>query len=81
MEYQMKTGSHFANAETSERLQHVLVVLGDGLEHTTYEILHQAQVCAVNSIIHELRKNGFDIPKAKRRADRYYYKLQKGTEQ
>ncbi len=71
----MRTTSHAANVENSPRLQRVLAVLNDCQEHTTYEILHQAQVCAVNSIIHELRRNGYAIPKAKRHNGRFHYQL------
>lgn len=75
----MKT-MHAASITSSERLQRVLAVLEDGEEHTTYEILHQAQVCAVNSIVAELRTNGYHID-CRRRADRFYYQLVKGTKQ
>ena len=67
--------THAANAENSPRLQRVLAVLKDGLEHSTYEILHKAQVCAVNTDIHELRQNGYDIPPATRHNGRFYYQL------
>jgi hypothetical protein len=64
-----------AKLETSDRLRRVARVLADGCEHTTYEIVHAAQVCAVNSIIAELRANGLRIACA-RRADRWYYRLE-----
>lgn len=70
----MRTAMHSAKLDASPRLRRVLDVLGDGQEHTTYEILHQAQVCAVNSIVAELRCNGYDIVCA-RRKDRFYYQL------
>lgn len=73
----MKT-MHAASEKNSERLQRVMKVLKDGEEHTTYEILHQAQVCAVNSIVAELRVNGHAIT-CQRRKDRFYYQLKKGT--
>ena len=75
----MKT-MHAASVSSSKRLQRVLAVLEDGLEHTTYEIVHQAQVCAVNSIVAELRVNGLNI-RCQRRRDRFYYQIQKGTVQ
>jgi hypothetical protein len=68
---------HAARLEHSERLRRVLAVLADGREHTTYEIVHAAQVCAVNSIIAELRANGRRIHCA-RRADRWYYRMECG---
>ncbi len=52
---------HFARIETSERLQKVLAVLKDYRPRTTREIIHEADVCAVNSIISEIRANGFQI--------------------
>lgn len=69
---------HAAALGSSPRLRRVLDVLGDGLEHSTYEVLHRAQVCAVNSIVSELRANGCEIS-CRRRADRFYYRLEKGT--
>jgi hypothetical protein len=50
-----------ANLSTSPRLQRVAGLLEDGLEHSTMEIVQAAQVCAVNSIIAELRANGLVI--------------------
>ncbi len=67
---------HAARLEKSPRLQRVLEVLSDGQAHTTYEIVQQAQVCAVNSIVAELRQNGYSID-CRRRADRFYYQLMK----
>ena len=64
-----------ARLAKSERLQRVLRVLADGQEHSTYEIVHAAQVCAVNSIVAELRDNGFKIACA-RRGDRWFYRLE-----
>ena len=52
---------HYANIATSPRLQRVLSALADGAEHTTREIITKADVCAVNTVISELRSNGFDI--------------------
>lgn len=50
-----------ASIETSQRLQRVLWLLLDERWHTTREIIELAQVCAVNSIIAELRANGVEI--------------------
>ena len=49
---------HAARLNHSERLQSVLAVLADGEEHSTLDIIHEAGVCAVNSIVAELRANG-----------------------
>lgn len=55
--------SHYAKIEDSERLQRVQGLLSDGCWHGTREIRDIADVCAVNTIIHELRCNGYDIIK------------------
>lgn len=51
-----------ADWRESPRLQRVLAALrrADG-ELTTREIVVEADVCAVNSCVAELRDNGFDI--------------------
>ena len=49
---------HAARLTQSPRLQRVADLLADGREHTTMEIVQAAQVCAVNSIVAELRANG-----------------------
>ncbi len=54
------TGSiHYARYIKSERLQRLLQFLLDGEKHTTMEIIQGAGVCAVNSAVCELRRNGF----------------------
>jgi hypothetical protein len=52
---------HAANIESSKRLQRVDTLLSDLRPRSTLEIVQQAQVCAVNSIISELRRNGRQI--------------------
>lgn len=52
---------HYARAEHSRRLQRVLGVLSDRRWHTTREIIRLGQVCAVNTIVSELRRNGFVV--------------------
>ena len=49
--------------ERSERLQKVAIFLSDGKPHSTRDIIKKCDVCAVSTIIDELRepKNGFDI--------------------
>ena len=53
--------SHAASIANSPRLQRVADLLADGNEHTTMEIIQSAGVCAVNSIVDELRDNGYTI--------------------
>lgn len=50
-----------ASLKRSARLKRVDELLADGKEHTTMDIVNKAQVCAVNSIISELRANGRQI--------------------
>jgi hypothetical protein len=66
---------NYANIEKSLRLQKVITVLKDKKWHSTMNIIKRADVCAVNSIITELRLNGFDI-KCKREANKWLYQLQ-----
>lgn len=51
---------HFARLESSDRLQRVLRVLETGPK-TTLQIIQEAGVCAVNSIVSELRANKYNI--------------------
>ena len=67
---------HSANIDKSERLQRVLGLLWDGKFHTTREIIRRANVCAVNSIVAELRANGFKI-ECHRERNKWYYKCVK----
>ena len=52
---------HAASLGRSPRLQRVHALLRDGSEHSTLEIISAARVCAVNSIVAELRANGLHI--------------------
>lgn len=65
-----------AQIDKSDRLQKVAKLLGRGGEYTTMEIIQKAGVCAVNSIISELRQNGYDIS-CERRADKWFYRMKK----
>ena len=47
-----------AKLANSSRLKRVHDFLADGKEHTTLDIIDNTRVCAVNSIIGELRVNG-----------------------
>ena len=50
-----------AHPATSPRLRRVLLLLGDRQWHTTRDIVRDADVCAVNSCIAELRAQGATI--------------------
>jgi len=52
---------HAATLEGSKRLQRVAYMLSDYREYTTRQIVKQADVCAVNTIVQELRENGLNI--------------------
>ncbi len=52
---------HAARIEESDRLRRVLGLLSDGNWHGTWDISQAAKVCAVNTIITELRANGIRI--------------------
>lgn len=66
---------HAANIEKSDRLARVADLLAQGGEYSTLDIIKQANVCAVNSIISELRQNGYEIH-CERRGERWFYKLE-----
>ena len=68
-----------ANIEKSARLGRVLDLLSQGGEFTTLDIIKQAGVCAVNSIVAELRCNGYEI-NCQRRGDKWFYRLEKQHE-
>lgn len=63
---------HHARIQASPRLQRVAAVLADGRAHSTLDIVQAAHVCAVNSIIAELRANGWHIA-CTRRGDVWWY--------
>lgn len=52
---------HAARLDSSARLQRVHELLADGGEHSTLDIVRGAGVCAVNSIVSELRHAGAEI--------------------
>lgn len=62
-----------ASLKNSERLQRVAQFLDDGRERSTMEIIQECNVCAVNSIIAELRDNGLIIH-CRREGDSWYYR-------
>lgn len=65
----------FAKLKSSKRLQRVLAVLADGQEHSTRDIVHAADVCAVNSIIAELRANGVSIACKRKSRNIFIYRV------
>lgn len=64
---------HAAKLENSDRLARVDALLKSGNEYSTLEIVVGANVCAVNSIVAELRANGQDI-RCVRRGNTWYYR-------
>lgn len=67
---------NFAHLEKSKRLQRVRYLLLDGKQHSTMDIIQNACVCAVNSIVSELRANGVDIS-CQRKGDVWFYQLRR----
>lgn len=65
---------HYARIDQSPRLQRVAALLADGCARTTLDIVQCAGVCAVNSIVAELRANGWPID-CRRRGDTWWYQL------
>lgn len=63
-----------ANPHKSERLKRVIRLLKKRREFSTLDIIQRANVCAVNSIIAELRQAGHKIT-CQRRGDRWFYRL------
>lgn len=49
---------HAARLASSARLQRVHALLVDGAEHSTLDIVREAEVCAVNAAVAELRAQG-----------------------
>lgn len=66
---------HSANVETSSRLQAVHNVLKDGKSHSTLDLIRESGMCAINSIISELRRNGIGV-KCERDGRIYRYSLE-----
>ena len=64
-----------ARIDKSPRLQRVLGLLYGGKWHSTMDIIQSAKVCAVNSIVSELRDNGYKID-CKRNGDKWLYRLE-----
>ena len=64
-----------ASLERSDRLSRVHELLLQGGEFSTLDIIKQANVCAVNSIVSELRQNGYDIS-CERRGEKWFYRME-----
>lgn len=56
---------HYATLKKSKRLQKVYNYLLDYLPHSTYDIIKNTGVCAVNSAIAELRENCIPVGPAR----------------
>lgn len=69
---------HAARIDHSARLQRVAALLADGRRHSTLDIVLGAEVCAVNSIIAELRVNGLHI-RCRREGDVWWYQLEENS--
>ena len=65
---------NFADATKSKRLQDVLKVLKDKKRHSTLELIQTTGRCAINSIVAEIRQNGYKV-ECKREGNAWYYKL------
>lgn len=52
---------HAARLGTSPRLRAVRDALADGAERSTLDLVHETGVLAINSVVSELRANGFTI--------------------
>jgi hypothetical protein len=64
-----------AKLERSPRLQRVDALLADGREYSTREIVVACDVCAVNSIVAELRANGREITTRWHKGNCYYRRV------
>jgi len=62
-----------ARLAKSNRLQRVAKLLHDRQWHSTRDIIREAQVCAVNSIMAELKRNNFQY-ECRRSGDVWYYR-------
>lgn len=72
--FNLEVAMKAASLHSSDRLKRVLRLMSDGRERSTMEIIHGADVCAVNSIIAELRANGIGI-KCRREGAKWLYQI------
>lgn len=71
-----ETGTiHYAQYETSPRLQRLLLFMLDGMQHSTMQIIVGTGLCAVNSAVCELRRNGFPVQCIKKTSPAIYQLL------
>jgi hypothetical protein len=71
----IKPKMHYADVKNSKRLRRVLFVLVVELDWiSTMELSNKCNVCAVSSIISELRRNGYEI-ECKRFGDKWKYRM------
>ena len=75
----MISAMHAAKIKDSARLQRALAVLGDRKDHSTWDIVQKAHICAVNSVVAELRVNHYNI-KCWREDGVFYYRLLSGEQ-
>lgn len=66
---------HAAKLGKSSRLTRVYALLKGGKKYSTRQIIKLADVCAVNSIISELRANGIKIECTPVSKGKYEYQL------
>ena len=75
----------FARLHKSDRLQRALAVLkAAGGEISTYELSRKADICAVNSVVAELRENGAVIDCRQQMVAgerRFFYELKQAPEE
>lgn len=64
-----------ADIDKSKRLKRVDALLSSGGEFSTMDIILIANVCAVNSIVAELRENGRVIH-CRRQGGLWYYRME-----
>lgn len=71
-----RAGIHAASLGSSDRLRRVVRLLCDGQPHSTLEITQACSVCAVNSIVSELRARTSLRISCRRVGDHFEYQLQ-----
>ena len=67
--------AHAAKFENSPRLQRAARYLADGKWRSTRRISRNANVMAVNSVMYELKVNGFWYEQEKRSNGYHYYRI------
>lgn len=66
---------HYAKLSSSPRLQRLYATLKDGKPKSTRDIMREADICAVNTAVAELRHNGYEIDCLCLGQGRYVYQL------